>query len=222
MLDVVIPAATQGDRMYTSVPRPLIETGRGTLVSRQVAALRATFKDPRIMVVVGYEADRVISNLPEGVLVVENENFATTGAVRSASLGLRALGSKSALIVSGDLLFNSVAIAPLTKRGSCLLADSGGRIAREEAGIRVVDGRVIAAGYEYDLKWGLVAYLEGRAFDLFREYALDKVGRNAALHEAIDHMAAFGGRIRAAEPEGAEFLEIDTSRDIWRARESAL
>jgi choline kinase len=202
-------------------PKPLIElSGYETVLGRQLRVLRTAFPKADIVVVVGYEADRVIRTLPLGMRlkVVENERHDETNVLRSIGMGLRVVNTTNVLVVYGDLVFNSDAVAWASSNGSSLLVDTKGQIGEEEVGATVVDGRVTNMSYGLDTKWSQIMYLTGRELDLFKRMAWNNDKRVWFGYEALNMVIDNGGHLRAIEPRGVRVAEIDSSKDIERAR----
>lgn len=218
-LSILIPAAGMGRRMKSYGPKPLIDlTGSETLIGRQVRILRATFPRSDLVVVLGHEAERILRVLPSGVKVVENERYAETNVLRSIGMGLRVVNGSRVLVVYGDLVFNAEAVSWAGSGGSSLLVDSRGQIDEEEVGATVVDGRVTHLGYGLATKWAQVACLAGRELELFKRVAWAAERRMCFGFEGLNAVIEAGGRFRAVEPRGAGIAEVDSAKDIERAR----
>jgi choline kinase len=107
-LSIIIPAAGVGKRMRSYGPKSLIPLNHEeTVISRQINLLKKLFlHHSEIIVVVGFESEKIIRNLPKWVKVIENENYATTNVARSIGMALRIASNNNVLIVYGDLVFN--------------------------------------------------------------------------------------------------------------------
>jgi CTP:molybdopterin cytidylyltransferase MocA len=219
-LSIIIPAAGTGRRMKSYGPKPMIDLPGGeTVLGRQIRVLRTVFPKSDLVVVVGYEADRVMRSLPPGVRAVENESYETTGVARSLGMGLRVALHRRILIVYGDLVFTAPAVSWAASAGPSVLLDSHGQMDSEEIGATVVGGFVTSFNYGLPAKWGQVALLAGRELDLFKRFVWSEDTRRHFGFEALNSVIDAGGRIRAVEPAGVRIVEIDAPRDIERARE---
>lgn len=217
-ISIIIPAAGPGRRMKSYGPKPLIDLGnRTTVVGRQQTILRQEFPLSEIIVVVGHEADVVMRHLHAGVKPVENENFETTNVVRSIGMGMRLASYNDVLIVYGDLVFNKEAVR-IVGGPSVVTVDNSHRIDDEEVGLTVVDGRVTQFAYDLETKWAQIAYLTGRETEIFRKAVWDRDHSRWFGFEALNKVVEKGGTIRAVEPRGMKVAEIDSSKDIDRAK----
>jgi choline kinase len=200
-------------------PKPLIElSGRETVIGRQLRILRGSFPRAEIIVVVGYEAERVIKSLPCNIKIVENELHDQTNILRSIGMGLRVASHPNVLLVYGDLVFNTPAVQWACANGSSLLVDSKGQIGEDEVGANVVGGQVTNLSYGLPIKWAQIAFFSGRELAVFRRIAGDPDRRRHFGFEAINSVIDGGGRFRAIEPRGMRVAEIDSSKDIEFAR----
>lgn len=199
-------------------PKSLIPLSSSqTVIDRQIGILRREYPLSEIIVVVGYEADHVMKHLGKAARPVENENYETTNVLRSIGMGLRAASHNRVLIVYGDLVFTPSAIR-LAKGRSVALVDNKGQIEDEEVGVTVVDGRITQFAYDLPTKWAQIVYLTGRELELFKKVAWNREHQKWYGFEGLNKVVEAGGIIHVAEPRRMKITEIDTSRDIERAR----
>lgn len=217
-ISIIIPAAGLGRRMKSYGPKSLIEVGGSeTILSRQLRILRSAYPRADIVLVVGYEGERVLRTLPFGIKVVENELYAETNVARSIAMGLRVASHSNVLVVYGDLVFNAEAISWTVQDGSSILIDRRGQMGDDEVGVTVVDGRATNMSYGLPIKWGHIAYLTGRELELFKHSVWQIAARRSFGFEVLNQVIDKGGRLRVVEPVGCRLAEVDTSRDIERA-----
>lgn len=110
----IILAAGRGLRLNGktgNTPKCLIEIGGITLLERQIQTLRACGIDD-IVVVVGYEAERVRQACDSQVHFVENERFDTTNSLYSLWL-TRHLLLDGFIVLNSDVLFHPQLLADL-------------------------------------------------------------------------------------------------------------
>jgi choline kinase len=218
-LSVVIPAAGIGRRMKSYGPKPLIDLdGRRTVLSRQLEIITRVYPLADIVVVVGYEAETVIRTIPDGIKVVENELFADTNVVRSIGMGLRVVAHRNVLVVYGDLVFSAETISNVTRSGSAVVIDTQGQFREDEVGVNIVDGRATHFGYGITTKWAQIAYLTGRELEIFSRAAWNVDFRRLMGFEILNTVVDAGGKLKVIEPRGMRIVEIDSSKDIERAK----
>lgn len=222
-LSIIIPAAGMGRRMKAYGPKPLIPLGvqdNETVIGRQQCILRKLYPFSQIIVVVGYEADMVMNHLDD-TIAVENEMFEQTNVVRSIAMGLRAVSPdcKNVLIVYGDLVFNKETVTiPHYIISKGLSAAIVGQMGDEEVGVTIVDGRITQCAYDLDTKWAQIVYLTGRELDIFKRVVWNRNHARWFGFEALNAVLHNGGILHAISPRGMKIAEIDTAKDIEKAR----
>lgn len=199
-------------------PKCLIDLdGHQTVLGRQIHILKKEYPLAEIIVVVGHEADLVMKNLNSAVKPVENENFMNTNVARSLAIGLRIASYENVLIVYGDLVFSPQAVR-VVGSNSTAVVDTALRMNEDEVGATIADGRITRFAYDLRTKWAQIVYLKGRELELFKKVVWNRERNRWFGFEALNKVIDAGGLIRAVEPRGMALAEIDTSKDIERAR----
>ena len=106
----VILAAGEGRRLAGVWDRPkgLLRFGRETLIERSLRLLRSRGLR-RIVVVTGFQAEAYAAVLPEGVEIVSNPDFATTGSMASLARALEVV-KEDFLLLESDLAYEARAL----------------------------------------------------------------------------------------------------------------
>lgn len=209
-----------GNRMSTYGPKSLLTLdGHTTLIERQINIIRRTFRKCEIILVVGFQAQKVMNNTPDNIVKIENEHHKDTNVVRSIGMGLRAATTDRVLVVYGDLVFNEEALqAPMNKE-SVLLYDSQGDMKDREVGCTFGKNHVQQIFYELPNKWAQITYFTGDELELLKRVSWKKDHKMMFGFEAINHIIDRGGRFRYHSPSGMRVTDIDSSRDIAQARQ---
>jgi choline kinase len=228
----IILAAGKGTRLNGGVNRPkcLVEIGGITLLHRQILALRASGVS-EIVVVVGFEADRVRRESGEGICFVENPQFAETSSLYSLWLARDHLAD-GFVVLNSDVLFHPQVLDDFLKSApddALLIAYSDhttSPLGDEEMKVKVRDGMVVDITKEMDpleadgenvgiVKFGakgaqrvvcLLDDLIGKGFQ--REWA------PRAFLEFASHSP-----LHAISTKGYPWIEIDFPEDYKRAKE---
>lgn len=98
-LSVIILAAGKGTRMGGDVPKVLVETDEGTLISHVIKTVKA-LNPKEIIVVTGYGREKVEASVSGVMFAYQKEQLGTGHA---AMVGLEKVGSKKVLILYGDV-----------------------------------------------------------------------------------------------------------------------
>lgn len=226
-MNVVIPAAGLGKRMRSFGPKALIPLNDETVLARQVRLIRNAYPKSKIVVVAGFESDRVKKACKElkRVCCRINEDFETCNVAYSISQGLKCISSREgALVVYGDLVFSEKVFENIDKRESCVVIDSCDSERRQgEVGVTVVDGQVTTFSFGLPWKWSQFAYLAPFEKGLFQEIANEPHRKRQYGYEILNEIIERGGRFKALMmPQGNLLAEIDTSKDIAHALQIAV
>ncbi len=219
-LSVIIPAAGIGSRMKYYSPKPLIELRRQqTVLGRQVSLVKEEYPDAEVIAVLGFEAEKIIKQLPNDVKIVENERYHETNVVRSIGLALRIVPpDNDVLIVYGDLVFNATTIHNLTSNGSVAVVDKRKQLDCDEVGVTVVDGRATQFNYGLPDKWAQILFLADKELELFKQVAWDAARKRWYGFEAMNEVIERGGIIKVSAPRRMKIVELDTPHHVEAAR----
>ena len=121
-ISVIIPCAGSGKRMMSYGPKGLINFGKQNIINNQINIIKDIFKKANITIVCGFEADKLMKNLPSNITKIENENYHQSNVSRSISMGLRANeDADHVLILYGDLICNRKSIEKIKVEDSCIV-----------------------------------------------------------------------------------------------------
>lgn len=139
----VILAAGEGRRLAGVWDRPkgLLSFGHETLIERSLRLLRLRGVR-RIVVVTGFQAEAYSSALGDGVEIVTNPEFATTGSMASLARALQVV-QEDFLLLESDLAYEARALDALLEHESAdVVLASGPTGATDEVWIDAPGGRV--------------------------------------------------------------------------------
>jgi len=217
---IIIPAAGMGRRMRSYGPKSLIKiTTQKTIIQNQLEIIKDNFVNHEIILVCGFEAERLMRNTPEDIIKVENESYEDTNVLRSISMGLRASTCDKVMILYGDLVFNPETIKNLKLDSSCLVVDSSHTMNEDEVGCNISNHYVEQMLPDIENKWAQIAFLIGEELSLFKKVAWDKDKSHYFGFEAMNEVIGKGGRFKSVSPSGMKITDVDSSKDLSVARE---
>lgn len=219
-LTIIIPAAGAAHRMRSVGPKCLIDIGGKTLLERTIEACTTNYPLAKLIVVTGFQSDRVASNLSKNAISVENERYEATNVARSIGLALRATQDENILIVYGDLIFDSSALSGLNGKASKAIIDISGCFDTEtrEIGIRLQNGVVDSFAYAYPEKWAQIAFFTGKELSLLRKLTYNREFERLYLYEVLNMMIEKGAAFEGVKNPRCRIMDIDTVEDIEKAR----
>lgn len=227
----IILAAGRGLRLNGATgntPKCLLEVGGLTLLERQIQALRACAIE-EIIVVTGYEAERVRQACDERIGFVENSDFESTNSLYSLWLSRDHLWD-GFVVLNSDVLFDPQLLFDLVtaRYENALLVgyeeQMSGKLGDEEMKVKVRGGRVVAIskamdGREADgenvgiVKFGaegarlLIEHMSALIGDgCYRDWAPRAFGEFAVWHS-----------LYAISTRGYPWIEIDFPKDYLKA-----
>jgi len=220
-LTIIIPAASVGKRMKSLGPKALLTLNRGvTILESQLKKLWSEYPQAEIIVVTGFQGDKVRKQFrgTYPVRFVTNPFYEDTNVAYSLQLALQAAISPRVLIVYGDLVFNASAIRTIATGPSAILVDSKEHFKTEEVGVQTHDGVVTNLSYGLNTKWGQMVYLIGRELRLFEISVFNTETEKWFGYEVLNNVINRGGVFSAIEPPYMRIVEVDTPKDLERAR----
>jgi choline kinase len=216
--------------LTTNKHKCMLDVGGSTIISHQLENLRACgLRDENIVVVTGHNHVQVEAYLRGegfGGRFVYNPWYATTNMLVSTWL---ARPEQNFVLLYGDIVFERGILADvLATPGDAVLAvDAESEMTPEDEKVRLVDGRVVAAGKELEPREcggefiGLGRFSARAAKILFAEMdRLVKQGRLMAFAtEALERLPGRGVPLVAALTEGKPWGDNDGLHDLEHTRE---
>ena len=216
---IIIPAAGMGNRMRTYGVKSLIQIGSETIIERQLRIIKKTFKKYEIILVTGFESDKLMNKTPDNIIKVENTSYEETNVIRSIGMGLRATNNDRVIIIYGDLVFTPNLLKAPFDMDSLLLLDNKGLMKSDEIGCSVRNGYLEHMTYVQPQKWAQVAYYTGKELDLLRRISYSKNNNMMFGFEAINKIVNSGGSFKTYSPVRSKVIDIDNSKDLQMVKE---
>ncbi len=213
-LSVIIPSAGEGVRMRSYGPRSLLQINNKTLIQYQIDHIKEAFPQSDIILVCGFDATKLMNNVPKHTVCIENERYTETNVVRSIGMGLRAAMNDNILIVYGDLVFNENALEFPTDK-SCIIYDSDQSwINENEVGCTVNGDSLENIFFGLTNRWCQILYLTGKELSIMKNIAFDRQKEKLYGWEVINEIMESGGEFAAYSPKGLKCIDIDSSKDL--------
>src|SRR5208283_767415 len=219
-LTVIISTACEGSRMKAYGTKSLIKIKDDlTILEYQVQLIRKCFgTHVTIIVISGFESDKIVGHSPEKIIHIENERYSDTSVIHSIGLGLKATITNRVLIIYGDLLFNAVTLTQPLENKSLLFIDTSNTMTENEVGCIITDNRIENLMYDLPNKWAQIVYLTGKELKLMTQYAYNPLYEKWLCFELINLLISKGGRFFKAAPPNIAANDIDCSKDITIAQ----
>ena len=219
LVHVIIPSAGIGRRMKSYGCKSLLNIRDKKLIDIQVENIRNAFPTNEIILVTGFDSDRLINNSPTDIIKIENERYYDNNVIRSISIGMHATKDNDhILIVLGDLLFNTEALSEIDINQSSIIISND--MDEGEVGCNM-NGKGYLEYMMFDLpnKWGHILYLTSKELTLFKRLLLNKYNDKKFCFEIINQVINQGGKFKCIMNDKIKTMDIDTSKDLQKAQE---
>ena len=212
---VVILSAGVGYRMKSYGPKCLLKTDLGkSILEHQIETVNLCLPKSDIIVVLGFECDKVIKVLDKRSRVVENQLYEETNTAESLRLALNNGVRDSVLIMHGDLKFNKETLLQCDFRKSFALVDSKEQFKESEIGVTIHNRTAMRFAYGLETKWAQITFLKGRELNLLKSICKNRERQRMYTFEILNEILDNGGVISTIEPEDMIIKDIDSSRDL--------
>lgn len=221
-LGVVILAAGLGKRMKAYGPKSSIEiSSNQTVIGRQIDIIQQFFPKYEITVIVGFQKDKLIHEISPFISYIENKKYDSTNTSMSVNLALKKNNYSKLLIIYGDLVFTDDIFVNTPKNCSWIVVDNDKNQRSMEVGLNIVDGNAVHFSYGIFPKWGHIAMLCGNELKLYKEITNDIRSHKKFCFEIFNEIIDKNGVFKVHKNDNWKMVEIDTSKDIERAKKLA-
>ena len=132
-------------------------------------------------------------------------------------MGLRACTSNNVIILYGDLIFNTETItAPFDRDSMAIVSNT---MSDNEIGCVSHNKNIENFCYDLPNKWAQIVYLTGNELELMKKISWNKNKSNMYGFEALNWIIDNGGTIKEFMPNKSKIIDIDSSKDIIKAKE---
>ena len=228
-MKAIILAAGKGTRLndVDLKPKCLFEVGGRTLLDRQISALaEAQIND--VVVVLGFEAERIRRHCPPTTSFVVNSRFEETSSLYSLWLAREHL-LDGFVVLNCDVLFHPQLLTKLisSPADDALLVDfANSQLGEEEMKVKVSDGRVVDIRKDMDPaeadgeNVGIVKFSAEGAKRLVEEMdALISRGHERDWAPRAFRQFATRFPLHAISTDNYPWIEIDFPEDYRKAKE---
>lgn len=209
----IIPAAGLGKRMKSLGPKSLIEIGGRSLIEHQLYWINHYYPGAKVVVVGGFEANKLFNALPSNILKIENERYEETNVARSIGLGLRVTEDDPVCIIYGDLYLNKWALSNQINRSTLVLDRENGAMKDEEVGC-TFSKRAEHLSFDLPNKWGQIAYFTDNELKLLKRACWNIEKYSLYGFEIINEIITKKGEFDIYTNKNIVITDIDTQKDI--------
>jgi choline kinase len=217
-VSVIILAAGSGQRMKSYGVRSLIKIYNGlALIEQQLNTINSIYSNNEIVLVTGFESDKLMNKTPQNIIKIENEHFETTNIARSIAIGLRACHSDKVLLIYGDVVFNEEAIKFDQTHSSLLINKT---ISEDmSVGAYIDNNNIESLFYGNNYKWQQIAFFTNKELDLLKKFCWNRNNDKKFGFEIINDIISAGGVVKSTNNSLAKSVDIDCWKDLEKVKE---
>lgn len=218
-ISVIIPAANPGIRMRSYGSKSLLPCRNKTVVESQVKIINQHLYNPDIILVTGFESQKVnkhITNKKLNVKCVENENWENENIVGSIKVGLSSAKHKNILIVYGDVAFNKYALQLPISTYSLILTEYQKFMNKDSVGCITNNNQVEQLMYDIPNKWCNIVYFSKNDYECLNAVCNKEGYERRFGFEMINKMIEYGCSIKSCQNKNSKVIDIIGSKDINR------
>ena len=213
---IIIPAAGLSSRMKKYGPQSLIKINNNTLLDRQIKTIDKVFRWYEIILVGGFEFDKLTRHVPSKVKLIENKEYLETTIIHSINLGLNQCQTENILIMYGDLIFNNIAItAPFDNESIAIISND---MKTSDVGCTINNNYIQQMFYGIDNKWGQIVFITKQELSIMKTFCSNHSNHTKYGFESINYIIESGGKIKSHHAKKSIIFDIDTSLDLKKTR----
>lgn len=218
-VSVLILAGAIGYRMKSYGPKSMLTIGEKTVLDYQVESIKRVYPKSEIVIVIGFGAEKIVKNKPNGVRLVENQLYENTGELTQLRLGLNNITENNIIIINGDILFNDKAISIVSSKSS-LLIDQQNKLPESEIGAVVSENMVTNLSHGLDKNWCNICFVTGKELQHLRRFVNNRDKEKLFFFEAINYLIERNGKFSALSPDKMSVYRINSIEDMSRINEN--
>ncbi len=213
---IVIIASNPGYRMKSFGPKCLLKDKKGvSILEHQISTLKTFYTDSDIIVVGGFECDKIARLKPSYVRIVENQLYENLGDVEDIRLAINNMVGTNLTVIYGDIFF-SQNVLNYFRDDSRILVDNSERMLPTDVGCTVVNNELTIMSLSLDdNKWAKMLAVTGKEFKLLKQFVNDRDNGKLFLFEAINYICEKGGKIHAERISPShKLIHVDSPKEL--------
>ena len=193
-LSVIIIGSKPNHKMKSYGPPSLIKDKNSqSILEIQIHALETEFSRIEVILVGGFDFDKLLKFKSEKLRLVENQNYQELNDIEDLRLGINNSVYENILILYNDIYISDGILSDITKK-STLVIDKNNRLTDNDIGVTIVDNHptILSIGID-NPKWTKIAYFTEKENRLLRQFVGNRDNNKLFLFEAINHILEKGG-----------------------------
>lgn len=186
-LSVIIIGSKANHKMKSYGPPSLIkDKNNQSILEVQLQSLQSEFSKVEIILVGGFDFDKLLKFKSEKLRLVENQQYHLSNDIEDLRLGINNSIYENILVLYSDIYISNGVLSDITKK-STLVIDKNNRLTENDAGVTIVDNHptILSIGIG-NPKWTKIAYFTEKENKLLRQFIANRDNGKLFLWEAIN------------------------------------
>ncbi len=212
---IILATKCTGRLKDFGLPSLLPITDKLNLIDKQIEYIKHILPNSEIILVTGFNADKLMNQTPDEVIKLENENFSEIETVRSLGLGLRAATRDHIVFIDGNIAFPKETLKSICNKSSLIINHYEHN--NIKIGCCINDGMVENLYFDLPNKWSGIGIVSGSELELLKSFCWNRIKGNLFIFEALNYIISHGGKL-IAKHITSKLLSIEVPQDINVAR----
>ena len=193
-------------------PKCLLKYGSSTIIQNQIKLIKDTQNVDDIIVVLGFESEKVARYLPDHIRIIENQLYKDTSSSESLRLVINNICSDRLLIIDGNMLVSRRMFKNLDFSRSFALCHKNDR-SNNEISVSNIDGYIGNFSFGLENCWNNIVFLQGKEFKLLKNICSNRDRGRFFVFELLNLIVDEGGKIGIEECSAGDIKKINSIKD---------
>lgn len=196
---IILLASLPQERMVYGPPISLYPIqGYDSVLQMQCRVIRNVFPNGHIYIIVGHNANQIITKCPKDVHILENQKYNEFGEIEELKLGINAAITSSVITISGNIVFDEKILGQAKTPHSSIIIDS---TSNDDGAVGIINNQSRLENMAFGLptKWCYISHFVGKELDGIRGFVNIRNKSNLCMFEAINAITSKRGIIYTVE-----------------------
>jgi hypothetical protein len=200
LISIVLLCDSQGYRMKSYGPIPLIDIGKKKLIDIQIDAIKKRFVNFEIVVCLGCDAEKINKHIKLNykalnIRIVENQLYNTSNSCESLRLSLNNICNDKVLICDGSLMINHDCLLTINTEKSMAVIEKN---PHETLEIGLNIDKNYAEYFSFGAKnaWSEILFINGYdTIESLKKIIVNYNAKNRFIFEALNELISLNNKI---------------------------
>lgn len=212
---VILIGSKPNYRMKSYGPLSLLKIDGMRLIEKQNQIIRKIAPDAEIILVTGFETDKILKKIPYGIRIIENCRYDETNECEDIRLALNATLHNKVVIINYNLIFSESVLKCITNNQSYIIVDSDKQISLNEIGVTSIDSKPTILSYSIESpKWCRITSFVNKEFNLLKTLCQNRENSRKLLVEILNEILNQENQFLTIQPPNSKVIFFGDSKEI--------